>query len=199
MAIQTRNTAIARIQSRVAAALLLFAGGESIARAPRRREVDRAVRQPASDRILAGSLHFVLACPQGISPAEIDLVELRTPLTAGEARRSSAPQDSASGTLSVAPVGCHTSTRCRRDYQIFTRDHAHARTRLSIAGGCRQTGPATPGPRRCRHRRRGIHRHRGEIIDHDVAGLLRALRSAEAGEPRHRARAAPAARPARRP
>lgn len=86
-AIQTRNTAIARIQSRTAPALLLFARGESLARTSRRTEVDQAIRQPETDRVLAGSLHLILACPQGITLLEIDPVE---PLTAREARRSPA-------------------------------------------------------------------------------------------------------------
>jgi len=198
IAIQTRNTAIARIQSRMTAALVLFAGGESIARTSPGREVDRAVRQPKSDRVLAGSLHFALACPQDIILAEIDLVDPRTPLTAREARRSSHNKLVPGEPLSLAPGGRRPSTRSRRDYKVLIRDHAHARTRLSIAGGFRQTRHATPGPRHGRHRRSGIHRHRGEIIDHDVRGLLRANRSAKAGETHHRACAAPGARPAHR-
>ena len=79
-AIQARNTAIARIQSRKVPALVLFARGESLARTSRRTEVDQAVRQPETDRVLAGSLHLILACPQGIIFIEID------PLTARGAR-----------------------------------------------------------------------------------------------------------------
>jgi hypothetical protein len=175
--------------------LLLFAGGESIARASRRREIDRAVRQSASDRILADSLHFILECPQGIIPAEIDLIEL----DAADSTRS-AEIVHITRWCRQNPVACPAvATRQCDARQIFIRDHAHARTRLSIAGGCRQTGPATPGPRHRRHRRSGIHRHRGAIIDHDVGGVLRADRSAKAGEPRHRASTTRGAGPAPRP
>jgi len=197
IAIQTRNTAIARIQSRMTAALVLFAGGESIARTSPGREVDRAVRQPKSGRVLAGSLHFVLACPQDIILAEIDLVELRTPLTAREARRSPAYKLVPGKPLALARCPWAITTRqldAGENVRFSSETMLHARTRLSIAGGFRQTRHATPGPRHGRHRRSGIHRHRGEIIGHDVRGLLRANRSAKAGETYHRACAAPDAR-----
>ena len=86
----------------MATALVLFARGESIARKSRRREVDQAVRQPKTTRVLAGSLHFILACPQDIILAEIDLVE---PLTR-EARRSPLTKSArrATGTRSLLPA-----------------------------------------------------------------------------------------------
>jgi hypothetical protein len=170
-AIQTRNTAIARIQSRKAPALVLSARGESLARTSRRTEVDQAIRQPETDRVLAGSLHLILACPQGIILVEIDPVE---PPTAREARRSPAGLRVPGEPLALAPGSQRSTTRQldAGECQIFIRENAHARTRLSIAGGCCRTRHATPGTCLGRHRRSGVHRHRGEIIDHDRRNLV---------------------------
>lgn len=168
-AIQTRNTAIARIQSRKAPALLLFARGESLARTSRRTEVDQAIRQPETDRVLAGSLHLILACPQGITLLEINPVE---PLTAREARRSPAGLRVPGEPLALAPCSQRSTTRQLDAGENFIRDNAHARSRLSIAGGCCPTRHATPGTSLGRHGRSDVHRHRGEIIDHDRRNLV---------------------------